>query len=78
VTGQTLSEATGGYRPKAEEHDQPYQECGLTPIRLRTCDAWGTQSQLIETTTSMAYSSRTPVACYTDRKWQIRFIYGSA
>jgi len=35
-------------------------------------------SQLIETTTVMAYSSRTVVACYADGNWQIRFLYGSA
>ncbi|MDI3462495.1 MAG: hypothetical protein OJF50_001316 [Nitrospira sp.] len=34
--------------------------------------------QLIEAETVMAYCSRTKVAYYTDRNWQIQLLCGSA
>lgn len=33
--------------------------------------------ELIETAKSMALCSKYSMACYTDRSWQIRLLYGS-
>lgn len=69
---------TTAFDPKQTSTTDRYQKGGSYAYPHKNPWYMVAQSQLIETKPVMAYGSRTIAASYTDRKWPIRHLSGSA